>query len=315
MGYYALDANTTGASNTASGYNALASNTTGGSNTGFGVSALWGNTTASNNTAVGMQACNSTSTGGNNTGIGYHALFVNTTGSNNVGVGFQSGYRITTGGQNTAVGRNALDALTTGSDNEALGYNSGHNITTGGHNTQLGRNTKAEDGGAQYQIALGYGVQSSADNTIYIGRDTGSNRIWNNFGANATWTRISDERVKKDIITNTDCGLAFINDLRTVTYKFKAPSELDESLSEYDAAVTSPIYDKKLYGFIAQEVKAVMDTHSITDFDGWTQTKSGDDIMQGISYEMFVMPLVKAIQELSAKNEALLARIITLENA
>jgi hypothetical protein len=49
-----------------------------------------------------------------------------------------------------------------------------------------------------------------------------------------------------------------------------------------------------------------MDTHNITDFDGWTTAPNG---IQGISYEMFVMPLVKAVQELSTENEALKARL------
>ena len=81
-------------------------------------------------------------------------------------------------------------------------------------------------------------------------------------------------------------------------------------MNAHDAATTSPVYDKKMYGFIAQEVKAAMDTHSITDFAGWTQIDSdAQDNMQGISYEMFVMPLVKAIQELSTENEALKARL------
>ena len=68
-----------------------------------------------------------------------------------------------------------------------------------------------------------------------------------------------------------------------------------------------------MYGFVAQEVKAAMDTHNITDFAGHHQIEDGADNMQGISYEMFVMPLVKALQEADAKIEALTTRITTLE--
>ena len=57
-----------------------------------------------------------------------------------------------------------------------------------------------------------------------------------------------------------------------------------------------------MYGFIAQEVKAALDKHNITDFNGWHESPDG---IQGISYEMFIMPLVKAVQELSAKVTAL----------
>ena len=115
------------------------------------------------------------------------------------------------------------------------------------------------------------------------------------------------------------CGLAFINDLRTVTYKWKAPSEHPEEFLSYDPEQTEPLYTNKMYGFIAQEVKEAMDTHNITDFKGWHVT-SEDQGQQGISYEMFVMPLVKAVQELSAKvtaleteNTAIKARLDALE--
>ena len=64
-----------------------------------------------------------------------------------------------------------------------------------------------------------------------------------------------------------------------------------------------------MYGFIAQEVKQTLDDHNVTDFNGWTIGQEEGDDIQGISYEMFVMPLVKAVQELSAENESLKARL------
>ena len=42
---------------------------------------------------------------------------------------------------------------------------------------------------------------------------------------------------------------------------------------------------------------------NITNFNGWNELEDGGDNLQGISYEMFVMPLVKAVQELSKKVE------------
>ena len=45
-----------------------------------------------------------------------------------------------------------------------------------------------------------------------------------------------------------------------------------------------------------------MDNAGVSDFDGWGVH---DDGQQQISREMFVIPLIKAIQELSAKVEAL----------
>ena len=65
--------------------------------------------------------------------------------------------------------------------------------------------------------------------------------------------------------------------------------------------------------FSLDKVKEALDKHSSerdSKFSGW---KEGEDGMQHTSREMFVIPLIKAVQELSAKNIALEARIKTLE--
>ena len=65
-----------------------------------------------------------------------------------------------------------------------------------------------------------------------------------------------------------------------------------------------------MYGLIAQEVKSAMDKHNITDFGGWSISK---DNIQGISQEMFVHPLIKAVQELSAEVTTLKSEIAALK--
>ena len=67
-----------------------------------------------------------------------------------------------------------------------------------------------------------------------------------------------------------------------------------------------------MYGFIAQEIKAVLDAKNITDFNGWSASEK--DGSQSVSYEMFVIPLVKAVQELSTKNDELAAEIASLKS-
>ena len=57
-----------------------------------------------------------------------------------------------------------------------------------------------------------------------------------------------------------------------------------------------------MHNFIAQEVKAALDTAGVSDFSGWSEDEHG---VQQVSREMFVIPLVKAVQELSAKVDAL----------
>jgi len=69
-----------------------------------------------------------------------------------------------------------------------------------------------------------------------------------------------------------------------------------------------------MYGLIAQEVKTALDKHNITDFGGWSSITTGDHTQQGVSQEMFIHPLIKAVQELSTKLEAAEARISALES-
>ena len=44
-----------------------------------------------------------------------------------------------------------------------------------------------------------------------------------------------------------------------------------------------------------------MDKHGIEEFAGWYEDKTHKDKQQGISESMYVIPLIKAVQELSAK--------------
>ena len=123
---------------------------------------------------------------------------------------------------------------------------------------------------------------------------------------------MSDERYKEEITTNTDCGLAFINDLKPITYKWKAKADIPDTFPDYDKDATTRRTDKKFYGMIAQDVKAALDKHSITNFGGWNEIEHG---IQTVSQEMFVHPLIKAVQELTTKLEAAEERIKTLEDA
>jgi len=68
--------------------------------------------------------------------------------------------------------------------------------------------------------------------------------------------------------------------------------------------------DISMHGLIAQEVKTALDTASVSTFKGWHADQYG---VQQISREMYVIPLIKAVQELSTALDAALARIATLE--
>jgi hypothetical protein len=296
------------------GQQALFTNTTGSNNTAIGHVALGGNTTGSNNIAVGYLALNENTTASQNTAVGYTAMYTNTTGVENVAVGYEALYSNTTAHTNHAFGYRALKSNTTGYDNTAVGHQAGDTNTTGLGNICIGKGSDVQVVNSSYAYVIGTNcISAGTGGIITIGSDGGSNRIYNDSDINASWTRASDERYKKEITDNTDCGLDFINDLRPVTFKWKAKSEIDSSLPDYDASKTTADHTEKMYGLIAQEVKQALDNHNITDFGGHNIIE--DSGIQCISQEMFIHPLIKAVQELSAKNDALEARIATLEGA
>jgi hypothetical protein len=296
IGYRALYATTVGYT-TAVGSNALQANTTGTFNVALGREAGYSNTTGEKNTFIGYQALTNNTTASRQVAVGYQALTASN-GQGNIGVGYQAGKDITSGTDNVCVGDlagSSQGSLTTGAGNVFIGTSAGAN--------------SASAGTAANQICIGYNVQGAGDNFFVFGKGTGSDRVYNQFTSNATWTRSSDERLKTQITENTNCGLAFITDLRTVTYKWKAGVDIDETLPDYNPEEKEPEYKEKMYGFIAQEVKSAMDKNGITDFAGWDVTPDEQGAIQGVSYEMFVIPLIKAIQEQQAIIESLKARL------
>ena len=56
--------------------------------------------------------------------------------------------------------------------------------------------------------------------------------------------------------------------------------------------------DVKMHGLIAQEVKEAIDNAGEDRFAGWKEDPDG---VQRISKEMYVFPLINAVQELSEK--------------
>ena len=75
-------------------------------------------------------------------------------------------------------------------------------------------------------VIIGHSVQGASS---YTTLGYGGNDIRAAHG-NITWATVSDERVKKDIEDST-VGLAFINDLRPVTFNYKNKGDLPENFS------------------------------------------------------------------------------------
>ena len=291
MGHRALRDNTTGIHNTAVGFDALKVNTTGQLNTSVGYESLVANTTASSNQAFGRRALYANTTGTENNAFGYLALDANTTGS-----------------YNTAVGVNALGAVTTGSHNIGIGQQTGNhgvNLTTGVENILIGNYSDTSAADSQHQIAIGYNVSCSGNDNFTFGYATTDSNIA--FGATSI-TAPSDIRLKEDI-EDEKVGLDFINDLRPVTFRWKKAKDVPSEMKVHDPHSEERVMNGKYnHGFIAQEVKEVIDRYDLKDgFDMWTEDEA--DGRQRIG-EASLMPLmVKAVQELSAKVEELESKL------
>ena len=231
--------------------------------------------------------------------LGYTAGLNSDGGRENVAIGFEAGYNCS-GDQNVMYGRQAGKGVTTGDANVHLGNAAGSNLQTGNYNVFIGKSqASATEVNDEIVIAAGNGnVTGGGTETIRIGVD--SDHITNDFGENATWTHSSDKRIKKDIEDNT-LGLEFINKLKTRTFKKKAPSEYPTEFDGYDAEVTerkNP--NRKHYGFVAQEVKEVMDSVGHSEFPVWKENTDG---MQELGETELITPLIKAVQELTKKVE------------
>jgi hypothetical protein len=298
----ALASNSTGNNNTAGGYTSLYSNTIGISNTANGAYTLYTNLNGNYNTATGGNALYSNSSGDNNTASGYAALFTNDNGDDNTANGYYA-LHLNTGNLNTAVGFSALAINSTGIQNTALGANSLVTNTTGSYHTAVGYNTGPNAANLANTNCFGIDATGTATDQVSIG-----NTFVTSIRGQVSFTTYSDARFKEQVQENV-AGLLFINQLRPVTYRVNRdkminymgikPSYRGESMSE----VTT--------GFIAQEVEAAAKKAGFT-FSGVDAPKNENDYY-GLRYAEFVVPLVKAVQELAKQNEELKKRVEELE--
>jgi hypothetical protein len=290
LGSYALHDNISGYGNIAAGLSSLEHNYNGVLNTAIGTVALINNHSGSWNTGIGTNALGDNVSGSANTACGYGALSDNTN------------------GYNTAVGYTALSVTTNSQYNTAVGYDAGDSYDNGYNNVFIGANTEVTSGGFYNVIAIGQGTTVNNVSTATFGNSaTIAYQGW------ANWTNISDGRFKRNIKENVP-GIEFISKLRPVTYTLAA-TELDDYLHKKAPLEMSEegkkIYDKALKekevitytGFIAQEVEAAAKDLGF-DFSGVDKPKNNDDTY-GLRYAEFVVPLVKAVQELNEKNSKL----------
>jgi len=337
IGSNSLRSNTEGAGNIAIGYSVLRSNITGDRNVASGLEAMEFNTTGTANVAMGYRALRRNTIGGSNTAIGSYALQNNEIGGSNTALGNATLQNNTTGNLNTAIGNFSLGSNTTGISNIASGPYALLNNTTGNYNVASGLRALANNVGANYNVAIGYqamqyNVTGSSNTAIgpnsFLGSTstaytnstalgsaafvTASNqaRIGNSsvtsIGGYASWTNVSDARFKTNVKENV-VGLDFINKLRPVSYnldmnaianQLHLPDNIRNLKSEQLKA------NQIQTGFIAQEVEKAANGLGY-NFSGVDAPKNDGD-HYGLRYAEFTVPLVKAVQELSAENQKLI---------
>jgi len=289
IGQNALNSASAGLDNTAVGWSVL-ENSIGNYNTAVGSNAMKNSSgsNANGNTAVGAGALQST-TGGNNTCVGLNSLLSNTSGNDNVGVGGGTLYSNLIRTSNTAIGTNALSTNTLYSNCTGLGANASF---------------------------------LNGDNQVQLGDSSTTTYVYNTVNSR------SDLRDKTEV-RDTVLGLDFINELRPVDYKWdmredyrpEKPIDLELDATEEEKDAYKIAMDEWLescrvenlnhdgthtrtryhHGLIAQEVKEVIDASGV-DFGGFQDHKvnGGGDVLS-LGYSELIAPMIKAIQELTAR--------------
>jgi hypothetical protein len=159
------------------------------------------------------------------------------------------------------------------SGNTFVGYYAGDAATTGGNNVCLGQESDKSAVDASNEITLG----NSNISTLRC--------------ADTSISSLSDRRDKTDIV-DLPVGLDFINSVRPVKFKWQTREG-------------TPAKDGKIRaGFIAQELQ---EAQSGSEYLNLVMDSNPDKLeaKQG----KLIPVLVKAIQELSAENNALKARL------
>jgi len=229
--------------------------------------------------------------------------FTSATDSLNTAIGMNAGNNVNTGASNSMLGASAGVNLTSGSNNICIGQQAGGHavaLNTGSQNILIGNFTDTSAGDSGLQIALGYNVSCVGNENFTFGGNTSDSNIAH--GATSI-SAPSDIRLKEDIKDET-VGLEFINELRPVTFRWRKAKDVPPEMKAHSDSEERVMNRKYNHGFIAQEVKEVIDKYDIKDgFGMWLEDQA--DGRQRIAEGELMSILVKAIQELSAEVKTL----------
>lgn len=300
FGFQSLKNNVSGFSNTGTGSGSLTNNTSGYANTAMGTAALSFNLDGNTNTAVGVESLLGNLSGYNNTAVGYQALYSNVNTYNNTAVGWTALYDNNSGVYNTAVGDLSGTSCKSNTNCSFFGTSTGQSVITAFNNS----------------TTIGAGGRITASNQVRIGSSSVTS-----IGGFTGWSNVSDGRFKINVKEDVK-GLDFINQLRPITYNLNV-MELSQFLGENITGFSPEVREKMMQGinekseivytgFIAQEVEKAAKNLDF-DFSGVDKPQN-ENSLYGLRYAEFVVPIVKAVQELSKENQELKNEIQTLKN-
>ena len=311
--------------NTGIGSIAGCNNTSGQQNTAFGAFANRAVTTPYQNTSFGFKALCAHTTGCKQIAIGACAMYNSTTASKSIGVGFRA--RTANAACSVAIG---AYAQATGDRAVAIGHGS---LASGNNSVAIGRSSEATTD----SVALGYSAAALGNQSIAIGSNAVSGNDYNiTIAGNFTngypagtivmgntsntvcnkiyvnWTYCSDGNEKSNVETlSYNFGLPFIKKLRPVKFNWDVRERyVEECGFEFGTKDGTLAQEKEQYGLIAQELEQTLNELNLR-FDSLKNT--------GKRYRLpntdLIAPLVKSIQQLSAKLDSIKERITTLETA
>tara|TARA_R110002124_G_scaffold130747_2_gene292667 strand:+ start:331 stop:1152 length:822 start_codon:yes stop_codon:yes gene_type:complete len=257
-----------------------------------------------NNVCLGHVAMSNGSTGGNNVAIGYNAMGNGTNvGFQNVAIGYQAGQAINNPQQvnteNTLVGYLAGGLISTGVGNTAFGALTneygGQGTTTGIFTTMIGMGARASGGNTSSEMV----ITAPGSRTSTTGKGSNTGFIYANGGNvyqgnnSSTWSQTSDRRLKKNIVDST-IGLAELNQLQVRNFEYRTVDEVTDLGSD-------TIINKSgvQVGVIAQEIQAILPNCVKEETTG----------VLSVDPDNLTWHLIKAVQELSAKVDALEAQL------
>lgn len=162
-------------------------------------------------------------------------------------------------------------------------------------------------------VSIGYGASTYTAYRIHMGN---ANTRLECYGSVINASDLRDKVEVKDL----QAGLSLINKLRPVEYHMNYRVNYAEGVdgdpyttyNKKEHALASKKSKRKFYGLIAQDVAKVIDPNEYNVVGDDHYNTDGEGKMH-LSYDSFIAPLIKAVQELSTKVEAQAKKIKKLE--